>query len=273
MTKNTNNIIYEVEGSLALITINRPERKNALDSETLEMLNKAMDSAEKDNEIKAIIISGKGNTFSSGFDLKDQLEKSPKGKEWKEILDLDFNTIMRFWHSPKPTIAAIRGACLAGAFELALACDITIASKDAFFGEPELRFGAGIVTMLLPWVTGIKAAKEIILLGKDNIKAEEALRLGLVTRLTEEKFLLKTAKEIAFNLAEIDPNLVKETKKAINQSYEIQGLLKSLQNSLEIDYQIESKGSPDKKRFMEIARNKGMKEALVYRNRRFKPDA
>ena len=127
--------------------------------------------------------------------------------------------------------------------------------------------------MLLPWVTGIKAAKEIILLGKDNIKAEEALRLGLVTRLTEEKFLLKTAKEIAFNLAEIDPNLVKETKKAINQSYEIQGLLKSLQNSLEIDYQIESKGSPDKKRFMEIARNKGMKEALFYRNRRFKPDA
>ena len=74
-------------------------------------------------------------------------------------------------------------------------------------------------------------------------------------------------------MAEIDPNLVKETKKAINQSYEIQGLLKSLQNSLEIDYQIESKGSPDKKRFMEIAQNKGMKEALVYRNRRFKPDA
>ena len=95
----------------------------------------------------------------------------------------------------------------------------------------------------------------------------------MVTRLTEEKFLLKTAKEIAFNLAEIDPNLVKETKKAINQSYEIQGLLKSLQNSLEIDYQIESNGSPDKKRFMEIAQNKGMKEALVYRNRRFKPDA
>ncbi len=272
MTKNTN-IIYEVEDSLALITINRPERKNALDGETLEMLNRAMDLAEEDNEIKAIIISGKGNTFSSGFDLKDQLKKSPKGKEWKEILDLDFNTIMRFWHSPKPTIAAIRGACLAGAFELALACDITIASKDAFFGEPELRFGAGIVTMLLPWVTGVKAAKEIILLGKDNIKAEEALRLGLVTRLTEDEFLLKTAKEIAFNLAEIDPNLVKETKKAINQSYEIQGLLKSLQNSLDIDYQIESKGSPDKKRFMEIARHKGMKEAIAYRNRRFKPDA
>ena len=244
-----------------------------MDGETLEMLNTAMDLAEEDLNIKAIVITGTGNTFSSGFDLKDQLEKSPKGKEWRNILDLDFKTIMRFWHSPKPTIAAVRGACLAGAFELALACDITIASKDAFFGEPELRFGAGIVTMILPWVTGVKAAKEIILLGKDNIPAEEALRLGLVTRLTETNLLQKKAKEIALNLAEIDPNLIKDTKKAINQSYEVQGLLKSLQNSLDIDYEIESKGSPDKIRFMEIARNQGMKEAIAYRNRRFKPDA
>ena len=272
MNKNPK-ITYEVEDSVAILTINRPERKNALDGETLEMLNTAMDLAEEAPNIKAIIITGTGNTFSSGFDLKDQLEKSPKGKEWKNILDLDFKTIMRFWHSPKPTIAAVRGACLAGAFELALACDITIASKDAFFGEPELRFGAGIVTMILPWVTGVKAAKEIILLGKDNIPAEEALRLGLVTRLTETSLLQKKAKEIALNLAEIDPNLIKDTKKAINQSYEVQGLLKSLQNSLDIDYEIESKGSPDKIRFMEIARNQGMKEAIAYRNRRFKPDA
>tara|TARA_X000001036_G_scaffold363899_1_gene347907 strand:- start:4 stop:822 length:819 start_codon:yes stop_codon:yes gene_type:complete len=272
MNKNPK-ITYEVEDSVAILTINRPERKNALDGETLEMLNTAMDLAEEALNIKAIIITGTGNTFSSGFDLKDQLEKSPKGKEWKNILDLDFKTIMRFWHSPKPTIAAVRGACLAGAFELALACDITIASKDAFFGEPELRFGAGIVTMILPWVTGVKAAKEIILLGKDNIPAEEALRLGLVTRLTETNLLQKKAKEIALNLAEIDPNLIKDTKKAINQSYEVQGLLKSLQNSLDIDYEIESKGSPDKIRFMEIARNQGMKEAIAYRNRRFKPDA
>ena len=127
--------------------------------------------------------------------------------------------------------------------------------------------------MILPWVTGVKAAKEIILLGKDNIPAEEALRLGLVTRLTETNLLQKKAKEIALNLAEIDPNLIKDTKKAINQSYEVQGLLKSLQNSLDIDYEIESKGSPDKIRFMEIARNQGMKEAIAYRNRRFKPDA
>ncbi len=266
------NIIYEVEDSIAIITINRPERKNALDSQTLEILNKTMDIAERDICIKAIIITGIGDTFSSGFDLKDQLEKSPKGKEWKRVLDLDFKTIMRFWHSPKPTIAAVRGACLAGAFELALACDITVASKDAFFGEPELRFGAGIVTMILPWVTGVKAAKEIILLGKDNILAEEALKLGLVTRLTETSLLQKKAREIAFNLAEIDPDLIKHTKKAINQGYEIQGLLKSLQNSLDIDYQIEAKGSPDKKRFMEIAKNKGMKEAIAHRNRRFKSD-
>jgi enoyl-CoA hydratase/carnithine racemase len=265
-------IIYRVEQEIAFLMINRPERKNALDSETLIMLNDFMDKAESDENVRVIIICGQGNTFSSGFDLKDQLEKSPQGAEWKDILDLDFKTIMRFWHSSKPTIAAVRGACLAGAFELALACDITIASKDAFFGEPELKFGAGIVTMILPWVTGIKAAKEIILLGKDNISAKEAHKLGLVTMVTKNDSLLNKAKKTAKNIAVMDPNLVRNTKLAINQSYEIQGFIKSLQNSLDIDYQIESKGSVDKKKFMDIARQKGMKEAINFRNSRFAPN-
>jgi enoyl-CoA hydratase/carnithine racemase len=126
--------------------------------------------------------------------------------------------------------------------------------------------------MILPWVTGIKAAKEIILLGKDNISAKEAHKLGLVTMVTKNDSLLNKAKKTAKNIAVMDPNLVRNTKLAINQSYEIQGFIKSLQNSLDIDYQIESKGSVDKKKFMDIARQKGMKEAINFRNSRFAPN-
>ena len=94
------------------------------------------------------------------------METRPTGVEaWREILDRDFGTIMRFWHLSKPTIAAVSGYCLAGGCELALCCDITIASEDAIFGEPELKFGAGIVVMILPWLVGPKRAKEIILCG------------------------------------------------------------------------------------------------------------
>ena len=197
------------------------------------------------------------------------MEKAPKGKEWKSILELDHRTIMRFWNSPKPTIAAVKGACLAGAFELSLACDFTICSKDSFFGEPELKFGAGIVTMLLPWVIGMKAAKAIILLGKDDISASTALELGIVTEITENDQVLERSLQIAKHISVIDPTLVKRTKKAINQSFETAGIHESLKNSLEIDYQIESQGSPDKKNFMEIARKEGMREAIKFRDKRF----
>ena len=98
-------------------------------------------------------------------------------------LELCCDMTMGFWHCPKPTISAVHGHCLAGGCELALACDITIASEDAIFGEPELRFGAGIVCLILPWLTGPKQAKELIFTGNDRIPAERALAMGLVNRV------------------------------------------------------------------------------------------
>src|ERR1700754_3853989 len=174
-------IIVETLGPVLRLTLNRPERTNALNQAMLGEINQALDSAERDPSVRAVIVRGAGAAFSSGFDLKEQMERRPQGVEqWRPVLRKDFDTVMRFWHFPRPTIAAVRGPCLAGACELALACDMTIASDDAFFGEPELKFGAGIVTMILPWVVGPKIAKEIILLGEDRIPAARARELGLV---------------------------------------------------------------------------------------------
>jgi enoyl-CoA hydratase len=263
-------IAYRVEHSIAHLTLSRPARANALNRRMLEEINRAMDLAEADEGVRAVVVMGTGAAFSSGFDLKEQMERRPTGlDQWRPILRQDFDAVMRFWHCPKPTIAAVRGPCLAGAFELSLACDITIASETAFFGEPELKFGAGIVVMLLPWLVGPKIAKEIIFLGEDRLSVERARELGIVNQIVPDEALEAKAAIIAGHLSAIDPNLVKRTKHAINQSIERQGLLDALEVALAIDLEIEGVGSPDKIAFMDIARAEGLKAALAWRDARF----
>lgn len=263
-------ITYSVADHVAQLTLNRPERLNALHAGALHEINAAMDQAEADADVRVIVVSGAGRAFSSGFDLKAQMEQKPEGDAvWRAILDLDFDTTMRFWNSPKPTIAAVHGACLAGAFELAMACDITIADEDATFGEPELKFGAGIVTLLLPWMTSPKQAKRIILSADDRIPAREALAMGLVSRVVAPGTHLAEALRTARGIALMDPVLVAETKKALNRTYELQGLHTALRMALDIDHGIESHGSPDKRAFMDVARERGMREAIAWRDARF----
>lgn len=263
-------IRFNCEGNIAHIILNRPERLNALDQAALGEINQAMDRAEASDAIRVIVVSGSGKSFSSGFDLKAQMESRPEGaRVWRDILDLDFNTTMRFWNSPKPTVAAVHGACLAGAFELALACDITVAGEDAVFGEPELKFGAGIVTLLLPWMTGPKQAKDIIFTGQDRIDAAHALRMGLVSRVVAPGTHVEAALAIARSIALVDPAVVIETKKALNRTYEIQGMQTALKAALDIDHGIESHGSPDKRVFMDIARERGLRAAIAWRDARF----
>jgi len=258
-------------GAVAQIELHRPERINALNKAMLLEINAAMDALEADAAVRVIVLSGAGRGFSSGFDLKEQMERRPEGAAiWREVLDLDFSTTLRFWDSPKPTIAAIHGACMAGAFEMALACDLSVCSTDAVFGEPELKFGAGIVTMLLPWMVGPKAAKDILLTGDDAIGAERALALGIVSRVVPVGEHLSAALRIARHMAVIDPDLVRDTKKALNRGYEIQGMRAALDTALDIDHAIESHGSPDKRKFMDIAREQGLKAALAWREARFK---
>src|SRR6185369_14733303 len=122
-----------------------------------------------------------------------------------------------------------RGHCLAGACEMALACDVTIAAAGAVFGEPELKFGAGIVALLLPWLTGPKQAKELILSGADDVPAERALALGLINRIVPAGQELAEAQAFARKLAVIDPAVVRGTKRAINRACEMRGMYQALE--------------------------------------------
>jgi enoyl-CoA hydratase len=255
-------ITVETIGRVARLTLKRPDRANALNAAMLDEIKAALDDIEANENFRALIVRGHGPVFSSGFDLKEQMERRPTGlDQWRPILRKDFDAIMRFWHFRAPTIAAVRGPCLAGACELALACDLTVAS--------ELKFGAGIVALILPWMVGSKIAKEMIFTGEDRLSAQRAKEIGMVNKVVPPDALDETALALANHIAAIDPDLVRQTKRAINRALEAANMLGALEEALAIDLAIEGAGSPDKKQFMDIARRDGLKAALAWRDARF----
>lgn len=263
-------VLYERRGRVGLITLNRPSRMNAMDQAMLAELLAAADAAESDPDTNAVVVTGAGKGFSSGFDLKAQAADPPTGvAEWRPVLRRDFDACMAFWKMAKPTVAAVHGPCLAGACELAMACDLTVASEGATFGEPELKFGAGIVVMILPWVVGPKLAKEIILTGEDALSAARAREIGMVNRVVPEGEHLSEALAVAARIAAMDDVLVRETKRALNRTYERMGMLEALEAALDVDVLIEGEGMETKRRFLEIARESGLRAALDWRDARF----
>ncbi len=263
-------IKLESEGPVAVLTLNRPERLNAINQQMLSEIQLACNEVEADDSTRALVLTGAGKAFSSGFDLQDQAAKTPQGHdEWRPVLRRDFEGVIRFWRLSKPTIAAVRGPALAGGCEMAMACDITIAGESAIFGEPEVKFGAGIVVMLLPWLTGPKQAKEIAMLGLDNLSAQQALSLGLVNRVVADDAVHDTALAIARRIAVVDPMVIRRTKQQINESLALMGMDKALERSLAIDLDLEGEGSADKREFLAELRANGMRGALAWRDRRF----
>ena len=139
------------DNGITTLTLNRPERLNAINRRMIDELNLLLDAIAADPEVRAVVLTGAGRAFCSGFDLKEGAATPKQGiADWRPVIQRDFDIILRFWHLAKPTIAAVHGHCIAGGCELALACDITVAAENTRFGEPELRFGSGIVAMLIP---------------------------------------------------------------------------------------------------------------------------
>lgn len=263
-------IRLEARGPVALITLDRPDVLNAINQPMVDDLNAALDAVEADESARAVVLCGAGRAFSAGFDLKEEGTMAGTGvADWQPLLRRDMDVIMRFWHLPKPTIAAAHGYCLAGGFNLACACDVTIAAAGTRFGEPELKFGSAILTLLVPWLTGAKKAKELLLTGNDRVTAEEALAYGLINRVVPAGEELDAALAMARDMAVIDPALMRMTKQSINRNYEIMGLGPALEMNLDTAIQVESMETPERRRFKDIARADGLKAAIAWRDSRF----
>lgn len=235
-------VITEKSGAIANLKLNRPEKLNAINGDMLDELIAALDSAEQDDDIRVLVLSGEGRAFSAGFDLEPGKPDDGESQEeyLRRELETDFNAIMRFWDCPKPVIAAVQGYCLGSSLEIAAVCDITIATEDALFGEPEVTFGSGIVCLILPWIVGQKNARELLLVGSKNISASRAAAMGLVNRVVPAEQLMSEVMAVAEQLAANDANAVRLTKQAIRMSAEATGMRQALAAALEIDIQIET---------------------------------
>jgi enoyl-CoA hydratase len=265
---------------VGILTFNRERVLNAFNTELIEETNAAMAGFIDDDDIAAIVVHGAGRAFSAGFDLKESAQRKIDGQEsaqrkidgpgeWAALLRTDFDFIMQFWDCPKPTVAAAHGHCLAGAFELALACDVTVAAESTLFGEPEVRFSSGIIAMLLPWVTGPKQAKELLLSGNDRIPAQRAYDFGLINRVVPDGEEFDTALSIARDMSRCATHSVRMTKLALHRTYEIMGMRQALHAALDIDTLIESTMTPEKLEFKRIREERGLKAALAWRDAKF----
>jgi enoyl-CoA hydratase len=223
------NIIFEKEENIAIITFNRPEAMNALNNQTRAEFRAAIDDVAKDDSIKVLILTGSGKAFVAGSDIKEFDATTPFvahniGRLGEMVEQLE-----------KPVIAAVNGFCLGGGNEIAMACDIIIASEKAKFGQTEINIGiipGGGGTQRLQRLIGVCRAKELIFTG-DIIRAEEAERLGLVNRVVPVDDLMSTAKEIAAKIATKSAAALKLAKQAINY-----GMQTNLASGLKYEYEM-----------------------------------
>ena len=269
-------VLYSVDGPIACLTLNRPDKLNAVNKAMLGDLNAALDQAEASEQVRVIIVEGAGRAFSAGFDLDmgvgDELHNATL-EQTREImrreLRHDFDLIMRFWDSPKITIAAVHGFCLGSAMEIALACDLTVSSNDCRFGAPEVQFGSGIVALLLPWFCGPKRAKELLLTGTDKVTAQQAEDWGLVNRVVAADELQAKARELALSIAQNDQLAVRLTKQAINRGFDTAGMRQALLDALELDVEIESTETEESKAFNDRMEKDGIRAAIAWRRSQF----
>ena len=214
-------IKYEEEGQISILTINRPKALNALNSQVLDELDKTLDSIDT-SKIRALILTGAGEkSFVAGADISEMSTLSKKlGEEFSKKGNDVFRKIETF---PIPVIAAVNGFALGGGCEISMSCDIRICSDNAIFGQPEV--GLGITpgfggTQRLARLVGMGMAKQMIFTAQ-NIKAEEALRIGLVNAIYPQNELLNEAKKLALAIAKNGENAVKNSKKAINEGMQV----------------------------------------------------
>jgi enoyl-CoA hydratase len=268
-------LLEERLGPVRRLTLNRPEVLNALSAELVEALSDALRRAAADEDARVVIVRGAGRAFCAGYDLKEEAEREAArgpldAAGWREELAGSVDRMLELFDLPKPIVAEVHGYCLAGGCDLMMMCDLAVASDDALFGEPEIRFGSGVVTMVMPWLIGARKAKELLFTGEDRIPAEEALRIGLVNRVVPHDRLEEETLALARTIAVLDPVAVSLTKRAINHAWEAAGFRQALAANVDLDAVIESAEVPERKEFNRIRAEQGLKAALAWRDARFR---
>jgi enoyl-CoA hydratase len=232
-------ILYETDGPVAVLTLDRPEARNAQHPPLLEQLDLAYRRAEEDPGVKVILLEANGPHFSAGHDIspessslfRKKIDMQKSGVEghyaWEQV---NYLGLSRRWRDiPKPTIAAVQGKCIAGGLMLCWPCDLIVASDDAQFSDPVARMGIGGVEYHgHTWELGARKAKELLFTGQ-FIDAQEAWRLGMVNRVVPRAELHKAAMELAQKIAEMDSFALRMSKAAVNRTLDAMGQWNAMQ--------------------------------------------
>ncbi|MDP9102330.1 MAG: enoyl-CoA hydratase [Actinomycetota bacterium] len=235
-------VLYERRGPVAVVTMNRPDYRNAQNSAMTYALDAAFYQAAADDRVKVVVLAGAGKHFSAGHDIGTPGRDIDQSFERKATLWWDhvgkeggasrlaresevYVGMCRRWRDlPKPTIAMVQGACIAGGLMLAWSCDLVVASDDAFFADPVVRMGIpGVEYFAHPWQMGVRFAKEFLFLG-ERVAAARARELGMVNRVVPRETLEAEVFDIAERIAAMPAFGLALTKKAVNQCEDQMGL-------------------------------------------------
>lgn len=225
-------LAVENHGAVRRILLARPAQRNAQNRQMLDELMQALDEAQRDDGVHAVVLGGQGEHFSAGHDLKQaQAERADFTVEqrwaFEELRYFDYS--LRIWDFPKPTIAQVQGACVAGGFMIANMCDLVVAGESAYFSDPVGHtLGAAATEVLIhPWVMGARKAKEMLFTG-GRISAREACAIGMVNRVVEDAELPAAALALAQQIAAAPPFGLRLIKRSINRTLDAQGLRTAL---------------------------------------------
>lgn len=233
MTPDYADIIWENFDGIVRISHNRPEARNAESQRLLEELDDAVRRAGEDDAVRVVILAATGDHFSAGHDLKEAQRSRADftvEERWEYEVSHYFDYALRIWDLPKPVIAQVQGACVAGGFMVANMCDLLVASEDAFFADPVLHsLGTAAVEILVhPWVMGLRQAKDMLYTGR-RISAQEGFQMGMVNRLVPRAELESATMALAEQIAGAPAFALRLTKRSLNRSFDMQGFRTSLQ--------------------------------------------
>lgn len=261
-------------GAVATVTLNRPEKLNAASDELVADMHAAFRELEADATVRVAILTGAGRAFCAGADLGRAVEESDSTtvdvQGWRDHLKLENEALFGIWRSRLPVIAAVHGYALGLGCDLAMTCDLTIATESALFGEPEVHFQTTSQFMILPWVVGMKRTKEILLTG-DRFSAQEARDMGMVNRVVPDDQLILEAERLAARIAKLPPPAVRIVKEQLHGIYDIQGFKPAIDYSLEMATLLLLSESEEAKEFFRIAAADGLKAAFRWRDEVFNP--
>jgi enoyl-CoA hydratase len=275
-------ILYEAQGPVATITLNRPNAFNAILPQLEDELHHALNQADKDRAIRAIILTGSGSAFCAGYDMatsdpSDSGPLDPRGKVigdyieyWWHLDNGITEKLMHLWQLAKPVIAAVNGYAMGGGFWYQIACDITIASDRAVFAQPEVRHISN-TTFLFAALCGWKAANRYALTG-DHIDAQEALRIGLVNEVVPHDQLIPHTRRLAERIAMVPEASVRLNKAITMRGLQAAGVLSGMNLNGALSAMAHTSHGPERDALFAAQQKGGMRGFLDARDKRFLPE-